>query len=721
LGLGQQSRGVTSEDHPGIYDDVIVIYTIKVNKKDEGKVKRAVDLSQDTYFSILFLPSEQKKINLCIFFLKNCREQVIKELGAGIDSLLQEKLSVLNDMFVDPEGNYSLEQMYSEADQLFSLLKYGNSENIGEKIFAISFEKTAEVFKDYEFLYIIANLLPEKCVGLEQLNVLRQSQIEQSYLETNEEVEKLNQELQNQANERTKAEEKAMENDAMLRNVISSAIDAIITINNKGEILRWNYAAEETFGYPEREMLGENLTAVLIPTEYRHVHNNKSFHQFLSNWHPKMLNKRIELMAVKKDGAVIPVEIAVTAIAYKHETYFNAFIRNISVRKRREEEIIAMKEKAEQASHAKSEFLSIMSHEIRTPLNSVIGFAELLLKNNPRQDQAEYLNILKFSGEHLLNLVNDILDFNKLDAGKIELEQSAFNLEVLVTNLYKSFLPGAVEKDIQLIKEYDGSIPQGLRGDSLRFNQVLNNLVGNAIKFTQKGSVTISVKLQEVVNDHAIINFRITDSGIGIPQNKLEKIFELFTQVDNTTSRQYGGTGLGLNIAQKIVKAMGGDLKVKSLCGQGSEFYFTIKLSKAVLSETKHYIEQPDEKNDRPLENKKILLAEDHKANGMLAKQFLSKWGAEVYVAENGGEVLQFMEKMTFDIILMDLQMPLIDGYDCTRIIRKKYNELPILALTASKGDEIEKKVYEAGMNDIIGKPFKPKELKEKLITYLSL
>jgi len=361
-----------------------------------------------------------------------------------------------------------------------------------------------------------------------------------------------------------------------------------------------------------------------------------------------------------------------------------------------------------------------MSHEIRTPLNSVIGFAHLLLDNNPRNDQVEYLNVLKFSGENLLSLVNDILDFSKLDSGKAELEESTFSLKLLVENVYKSFLPRATDKGIQLAYHYDPALPDLINGDSVRMGQVMLNLISNAIKFTGSGSVSLHLKVVEENSEYYKTYFAVKDTGIGIPDDKQDKIFELFTQADGSTGRKYGGTGLGLSIAQKIISLMGGKLEVKSKEGKGSEFYFTVMLKRPTY-QVKGIAAIPEIAEDfsKVLNDVSILIAEDHQPNSFLAKQFLTKWGAVVSIAENGAEALAKLTEMKFDIVLMDLQMPVMDGFECTTRIRKLHPNLPILALTAARSEEIEAKTFAAGMNDIVGKPFVPKELRAKILMHL--
>jgi CheY-like chemotaxis protein len=262
-------------------------------------------------------------------------------------------------------------------------------------------------------------------------------------------------------------------------------------------------------------------------------------------------------------------------------------------------------------------------------------------------------------------------------------------------------------------------LPDSIKGDSVRIGQVLNNLFSNAIKFTDSGAISLTIKVLNETDAFFQTHFVVSDTGIGIPKDKQEKIFELFTQADGSTGRKYGGTGLGLNIAQKIIALMGGELQVKSEEGLGSEFYFSVPLMKAEPVTAQEIHLHVPESDEMQLKNIRVLLAEDHKANSFLARQFLQKWGAEVYIAENGKEALSLLATQEVDIILMDLQMPVMDGFECSVTVRKSYPHLPILALTASRSEDIEARAYAAGMNDFVGKPFKPKELKQTILHHL--
>lgn len=385
------------------------------------------------------------------------------------------------------------------------------------------------------------------------------------------------------------------------------------------------------------------------------------------------------------------------------------------------EKLMYAKDQADQSAEIKSSFLSVMSHEMRTQLNGVIGFINLLLQE-PRPDQLENMNVLKFSAENLLVLINNVLDFSKLDADKVELEEASFGLQNLLQNIIASLKLEADTKKLELLLFSDSFIPQHLIGDSARLGQVLINLISNAIKFTHAGKVSLIVSVVSQDDLSTTIAFAIEDTGIGVPEESQDKIFDTFSQANPDTSRRYGGTGLGLAISKRIVQIMGGSIHLESQPGKGSVFSFEITLKNfdeagpKTIDEIKMGIHL--------LKDAKILIVEDYPINVLLVKKFLQQWHCLPTVAVNGLVAFEMVQKEDFDLILMDLQMPIMDGYEATAKIRGlpeiKYQELPIIALTASSVLNRKTKIFQAGMNGLISKPFVPQQLKELLILHLS-
>jgi len=382
--------------------------------------------------------------------------------------------------------------------------------------------------------------------------------------------------------------------------------------------------------------------------------------------------------------------------------------------------LIIARQKAEEAAQAKQIFMSTMSHEIRTPLNEVIGITNLLLQGNPRDDQMDFIKTLKFSGNHLLTLVNDVLDYNKMESGKIVFEQTQFNLGNFLDEIMRSYSFRSKAKHLNFEIRKDNEIPMEVVGDPIRLNQILSNLLSNALKFTNQGSIIVGVKEIRRAGNKSKIQFSVTDSGIGIPKEKHSQIFESFTQASPDTTRQYGGTGLGLAICKKLIELQGGTITIDSQPGKGSTFKFTITLgiSQSGISGTS---ESPE--NYSGLEGKKILIAEDNRINFFVANKFLVGWGITVAHAENGQKALEMLEIEDFDLILMDLHMPVMDGIEASRIIRKSDNDrirtTPIVALTAAIMSENHDKIDGLTINDYVLKPFKPHDLFERILKHV--
>lgn len=393
--------------------------------------------------------------------------------------------------------------------------------------------------------------------------------------------------------------------------------------------------------------------------------------------------------------------------------------RDISAQKETEIRLVEAKEAAIKASLIKAQFLSSMSHEIRTPMNAVNGLIHLLLQENPREDQKQHLNTLLFSANNLLNLINDILDFSKIEAGKIEIKKAAFNFDEIINSLRHGFGNQAKGKGIELIIKRDHRVPKRLIGDALRLSQVLGNLVNNAIKFTDKGSVTVYIMPKLIQEEMISIYFAIKDTGIGIPKAKLQSIFEDFVQVNDKTLRE--GTGLGLSITKELLGLQGSTIKVDSTYGEGSTFYFTLDFQ-TEIEESYSAIAAPVERDvSDSLSGMSILLVEDNKINQKVATNFLSKWGVQTDIADNGKIAVDMVQRKSYDVILMDLQMPVMNGIEATKVIRQlggDYAYLPILALTASAVLEIKDQATIAGLNDFITKPFKPTTLYDKISEY---
>lgn len=505
-------------------------------------------------------------------------------------------------------------------------------------------------------------------------------------------------------------------NERMLENLslVASKTDSAVFIIDADEKIEWvNDAFTRMTGYRLDEAVGKKPGILFqgANTDLKEI---------------KELAKKIrrcesysgELVNYRKDGSELWVHFTLNPILDKNNEIvkYVAVQTDITARKMVEKELIKAKEEAEASMKAKDQFLSMVSHELRTPLNAVLGMTHLLLQEDPREDQIQQLKTINISGQYLLALINDILDCSRIEAGKISIDAVHFNFHELINVLEQTFYYNAQEKNIRFCIEIDPEIPRALYGDPVRLNQVLVNLIGNAIKFTDEGFVKLKVWPLSQNHETVHLKFSVTDTGIGIPQDKLSVIFNKFEQVD--TQRKRGGTGLGLTITKSLVELMGGSIQAESELGAGSEFTFDLRFG--VGDERKIQSgAPPDSQAIDGFEKLQVLLVEDNKINQLVAAKFLNQWKVKYDIAEDGRQAIRMSEEKCYNLILMDLQMPGLDGISAAREIRKKagYANTPIIALTAATLDAKER-VYGAGMNDILIKPFNPVEFHNILKKY---
>jgi len=404
----------------------------------------------------------------------------------------------------------------------------------------------------------------------------------------------------------------------------------------------------------------------------------------------------------------------------------NSFNEMLAQMENQNRELTDAKEKAQDSAKAKSHFLANMSHEIRTPMNGIMGLTHLLVNTEITDRQREYLNAIVTSSETLSVIVNDILDISKIEAGKLRIEKKSFKLKDTIGSVVEIFSGKAEEKNLKLYAEINDALPATIIGDAVRLNQILYNLIGNAIKFTKEGEIKLVVEAKSQDDSNVEIEFNIVDTGIGIVRSKLKYVFEAFAQAKNSTSRKYGGTGLGLTIVKRLVKLQGGSISVKSEPGNGSEFTFVIRYQKDKTVYADDSIsgdgserEKKNEQSLKLLKGVKVLLAEDNPVNQLVTRDLLHTVGVEVVVANNGVEAIRSLESAEFDIVLMDIQMPVMDGYQAMRHIRTEMEaekqSIPILALTAHATEGEMEKCKKEGANDFLSKPFNPQDLFTKI------
>lgn len=434
--------------------------------------------------------------------------------------------------------------------------------------------------------------------------------------------------------------------------------------------------------------------------------------QTLNNTLKRESEEKIQLKTYRYSKLVSILAIALISILslLSLALYKNNIIRNQNnlLLREKNKELILAKNKAEKASKARSEFLSTVSHELRTPLNAINGITHLLLEDNPKKTQLKYLESLKFSGNYLTTFINEILEINKIDSTKVEVEYISFNLKELLFNIQGSLKELATANKNYFNLEIDDAIPDSLMGDPTKLSQIILNLINNALKFTQNGHVNVIAKLYAIEDENATVYFEIVDTGIGIPEDKLQTVFESFSQGSIEVNRKYGGTGLGLTIVKKLIELLGGEIKLKSEVGKGSTF--TFKLNFKINNEPLEAVTEEKPYNDKQLRHKSILLIEDNKINQMITRKMLENKAISCEIIDNGEEAVELLKVKRFDMILMDVHLPGINGTTATQQIREFDKTTPIIALTAISLDENRDMLISFGMNDVITKPFVPDE-----------
>ncbi len=515
-----------------------------------------------------------------------------------------------------------------------------------------------------------------------------------------------------------RAEEKVKESETRFRLAFENAQDAILWADAQtGIIINCNPAAEHLFEQPRQELIGRHHTA-LHPADKKDI-----YEQMFKTHIEKGSDKPAEADIVTGSGTVKPVTINESTTRVQDKSVIQGIFRDITAQKQQETELIQAKETAESASRAKSDFLARMSHEIRTPINSIVGMADILSLTDMTDKQHSCMQTIRHAADHLLTVINDILDFSRIESGKIKLHQRNIDFHALLHSVTLSMQVQAQQKNLGLTLDIDETAPRYIQADPDRIRQILFNLIGNAVKFTDSGSVSLRAAIAPGHNPKSggllPVRVSIQDTGVGIPHEKQKSVFEHFTQVDESLIRQHGGSGLGLSIVKQLVELMGGAISLTSEPGKGSEFSFTVPVLPGV----------PDEDASGPLQQhyektapRSILLAEDNPLNIQMTTLALEEMGHSVKLATTGQEVLESLKQHSFDLILMDLEMPGIDGLEASLRIRRgeageQCSAIPIIAITGHVTPEYKEKCLSAGMNDYLTKPIELKKLADAIGT----
>jgi signal transduction histidine kinase/ActR/RegA family two-component response regulator len=505
-------------------------------------------------------------------------------------------------------------------------------------------------------------------------------------------------------------EEKILEEKNLANTIYDTSLDAVFIVNMHDLMITdCNSRAVTQFGYEHKnKLMRKPVQAVLGHQMLESIQNLNSREVSKSSpWYGNMDFTNIE-------NEVFYAYVNIVPFNHQYTDFCKISILDITEIRIAEFEILQAKERAEKAAKVKARFVSNMSHELRTPLNGIIGTTNILLQEEYLDSQRDSLDVLKHSSEHMLQLVNDILDLSKLEAGKMELEEQPFNLKEFINKVAAPFVKSA-KQHIRYNIEVDDTLDLEIISDETRLQQVLNNLLSNANKFTPDGAVSLRVKTRSRNSEVVAITFSVSDTGIGIPMGKQKQIFESFTQADTETTRKYGGTGLGLAISKYIVEKMGGELEVESEPGKGSTFFFTLKFR---FNGTKAYVNEAKLKQLTGLDGIRILLAEDNPVNMLVAKKFLHKWKMHVDEAVNGLEAVELYRRNSYDLLLVDLEMPEMDGVAVAADVRKKDTHTPIIAFTAAVYENMAEDLKNKGFSDFITKPFRPEDLHKKIMHY---
>lgn len=516
------------------------------------------------------------------------------------------------------------------------------------------------------------------------------------------------------------AEKRIRDSENKIRIILDNSAAAIMLTDGLEKIVSWNKFTEELLEMSKRDLYQRNISSIYPEQEWKKIRS--------ANIRKTGSKHHMETKIVTKKGNIIDVDLSVNVLRDTNNEIIGSvgIIQDITKQKRIKEMLVQAKLAAEEASSAKSLFLANMSHEVRTPMNAILGMIDLTLDTKLQEDQRENLLVAKDAADNLLGLLNDILDLSRVEAGKISLESIEFHLQNVAASVVKGLSVMAKSKGLELELVIDKKVPLAVEGDPVRLRQIIINLLNNAIKFQHKGKIVLEIKVASPEKDGEVtLIFSIIDQGIGIPKNRQDKVFEVFTQAEDSTTRRFGGTGLGLAICRRLTEMMGGRIWVESEEGKGSTFSFTSNFKTLDVQRTEVFLNEESgefevsDGDKQSLKGLRILLAEDNIVNQKIALKILEKKGWTVLAVDNGQEAVDQVKSEKFDVVLMDAHMPILDGLEATRTIRNNEKEtgkhVPIIALTARAMQEDRKKCIDAGMDGYVAKPIDRKKLFEEI------
>ncbi len=699
--------------------DSLSYYTNLVNANIKGNnYKNALYFTQK---AILFCQSNCKKIDQATQIFK--LGKIYFDLNKNNDAIekFSESITIFETLEPIPnyakayyylgivhlnKGNYaSAEICFNKAQAIYNELKIEDTDELLSLQKGIlykakgNYNSASSIFKTIIAKADNSNILNSKTEALYQIGLI-------------EEIHNRNNLALNYFNKALASNNKSsnLEQKSNILLALSSVYDKMLDKSNAYSYLKQHINLEERISILNNEKLGiEDYEQFKESERLKKIAQIKK--QTTEREKTAKFSKLINILAI----ALICILSLLSLSLYK-----NNIIRKKSnlLLKEKNNELILAKEKAEKASKARSEFLSTVSHELRTPLNAINGITYLLLQEKPKKSQLHYLQSLKFSGDYLADFINDILEINKIESNKIELESIPFNLKLLLENIQYSLKELTSKNNNQFNLNIDPQIPNILLGDPTKLSQVFLNLINNALKFTRDGFVNMNTKILASDEDHTTLSFEVSDTGIGIPEDKLKTVFESFSQGSIEINRKYGGTGLGLTIVKKLIQLLGGDIKLESTVGKGSTFSFDLQFKVS-------HQELPNEElshvlyDSAILKDKKILLIEDNKINQMVSKKMLENKGILCDIIDNGEDAINAVKNNRYDLVLMDVHLPGINGTEATKIIREFDTKTPIIALTAISLNENREMLLSFGMNDVLTKPFVPDDFYEVIAKYV--
>ncbi|MDH7448342.1 PAS domain-containing hybrid sensor histidine kinase/response regulator [Aquimarina sp. 2201CG14-23] len=674
-------------------------------------------------FELILQELKKQELTICRIFLSKVLEKSSELVGDFNDSgilKIKNHLENFNDQGVI-DIIKERKKLLEFSSIIFSKIKNSLGENAIANIYLVVYKHHFQSYHLLDSFTSTLNVIPEEIFAKDLINFPSKQQMLKMLQKQLYSLEEVNERLTKEVIERKKVESDLKHSEHLKTRILETAMDGIILVDKNGIVLDWNKQAEIILRVRKEETIGKSIYS-LVPYKLGQELES-SFRSYIANGKGKLINKRVETSVPLRDGSIVYVELTIIAIKTKGDYLFNAFFRDITNRKIIDKEIREAKVFAEKSAQAKSIFLSNMSHEIRTPLNVILGLTGILQKSgftNPKTDKKN-LDGIQFSAENLLVLINDILDFSKIEAGKLTWQKIDFNIHELIKNVSRGFKIKADEKGLKYITNIDPKLPKFIVGDQFRLNQILTNLLGNAIKFTNEGEVSITITVEKRENDQLTVHFSVRDTGVGIAEDKLNTIFQSFYQIHKPGIHKIEGTGLGLSISKQLIELQGGILKTESTPNQGSNFEFSIQYGVSKLKSPKTIDTKTSKTKDiNTLSGMSVLVVEDNKMNQFFIKQLFTNWDIKADIAENGKVALEKLDYLNYDLILMDMHMPVMDGPETTVQIRKSSNEriknIPIVACSADVFPESKKVAIESGMDFYLTKPVSEKALEEILL-----